>query len=158
MKLVYEPPDADRLEFDFEPAKLMSVEAEAIEDLPQGKWETFEEFGQMFLKGSARAHKAALWIMMRRSQPGLKFTDLNYPLSALRITLTDDESARFLKSIQDNPNMDDDQKKFLVDSLNLNQTYQGDEGISPDLKDPSENSEAGDSRFVVRDSLPGSEN
>lgn len=156
MKMIFDPPDGDRLEIDFEPAKLMSVEAEAIEDLPQGKWETFEEFGQMFLKGSARAHKAALWILMRRTNPGLKFTDLNYPLSALRISLTDDEMARFRKSITENPNMDEDQKKFLLDSLSIKQQYEGEEGLSKDLKDPSQNSDDGDSRFVTRDSLPDS--
>jgi hypothetical protein len=156
MKLVYTLDDGSIEEYDFEPGRLMSSEADAIEDLKQAKWDTFEEFGQMFLKGSTRAHKAALWIMKRRNDPTIKFTDLDYPLTALKVSLTDAEKGRFRDSIESNPNMDAEQKEWLLNSLDLD-THAGELKDGTDLKDPSPNSGTGDSTSALPDSAPGSE-
>lgn len=157
MKLVFKQDGKPTETYDFEPMKLLSVEAEAIEDLPGAKWDTFEEFGQMFLKGNSRAHRAALWICKRRLDPALRFQDLSYELGALRITFTDDEAARFIASIRENPDLDEQQKNYLIEILDLS-VYEGEMSAGTDLKDQSPNSETGDTKSVTEDSLPDSGN
>lgn len=150
MKLIYTPdPEKPSQTYDFEPSKLLSAEAEAIEDL-KARWDTFEEFGQLFLKGNAKAHRAALWVMMRRVNPAVRFEDLNYPLEALRITFTDDEANRFIESIRSNPDLDEAQKDYLIQTLDLDM-YEGQMSEGTDLKDPSQNSEADDSKSATKD-------
>jgi hypothetical protein len=154
VKLIYRPEDGPAEEYDFEPAKLMSAEAEAVEDLKGAPWDSFEEFGALFLKGNARAHRAALWVMKRRKEPGLDFADLSYPLGALKITFTDDESARFVESIRANPDLDDTQKDYLIKTLDL-AVYEGQMKDGTDLKDPSPSSAADGSTSAPLDSVPG---
>lgn len=157
MKLVFsEKGKPDRV-FNFEPTKLLSAEAEAIEDIRGAKWETFEEFGQLFLKGNAKAHRAALWICMRRENPALRFEELAYEVGDLRITFSDDEASRFIASIQENPDLDEDQKQYLLEILDLS-VHEGEFKDGTDLKEPSPNSENGDTKSVTEDSLPDSGN
>lgn len=156
MKLVYKP-DEDTTElYDFEPSRLMSVEAELIEDIKGAKWESFEEFGQLFLKGNAKAHRAALWICKKRTDPTLKFTDLTYPLGALQITFSEEEAQKFIQSINENPDLDEDQKTYLIGVLDLS-IYEGELADGTSLKDQSPSSEAGDSTSVTPDSPQDSE-
>jgi hypothetical protein len=133
MKLIYKPDDDKPAQvYDFEPSKLLSAEAEAIEDL-KARWDTFEEFGQLFLKGNAKAHRAALWVMMRRVNPAVRFEDLNYPLAALRITFSDEESEKFIESIRKNPDLDKAQQDYLIQTLDL-EIYEGEMSDGTDLK------------------------
>jgi hypothetical protein len=155
MKLVYDPDPGNTPpeEYDFEPSKLMSAEAEAIEDLKGVKWDSFEEFGQLFLKGNSKAHRAALWIMKYRKDRSVRFEDLSYPLEALRITFTGEESRKFIESIRENPDLDEDQKNYLIKTLDLS-VYEGQMKDGTDLKKASPNSETGDTKSVPPDSVP----
>lgn len=154
MKLVYTPTDGEPEEYDFEPSKLLSAEAESIEDLRGARWDSFEEFGQLFLKGNAKAHRAALWIMKRRKNPALKFEDLSYPLNALAISFSDEEASKFIESIRNNPDLDEDQKHYLLEALHLG-IHEGELKDGTDLKGPSKSSETDGSTSVQPDSAQG---
>lgn len=153
MKLTFTPPDGPVEEYDFIPGKLLSVEAEAIEDLKGARWDSFEEFGQLFLKGNAKAHRAALWIMKRRVEPGLRFEDLTFEIGALRMSFTDEEARKFEESIRANPDLDEEQKNYLVSTLDL-ATHDGELRDGTDLKDESPTSGPDDSPSATPDSPP----
>lgn len=136
--------------FSFEPTKLLSVEAEAIEDIKGAKWDSFEEFGQLFLKGNAKAQRAALWICKRRLDPSVKFDDVKFEMGQLRITFTSDEAGRFIDAINNNPDLDVEQKRYLIEIMSLAQ-YEGQMSDGTDLKDLSPNSETGDTKSAITD-------
>jgi hypothetical protein len=89
-KLIYEPEDGDRQEWDFDPVRLMSFDAEAIEEVGGTQWATYGEFIDKLQRGSAKAWRAALWIQLRRSDPTLKFPNLVVKVNEL-IFVDDDE-------------------------------------------------------------------
>lgn len=89
--LIYEPHDGERQEFPFDLFLLLSVEAEAVEEL--GPWDTYSEWGQKLLVGHRRAIRALLWIMLRRTKPDLDFDDVSVVVDELRLFFPEDEAA-----------------------------------------------------------------
>jgi hypothetical protein len=90
-KLIYEPEDGDRQEWDFDPVRLMSFDAEAIEEVGGTQWATYGEFIDKLQRGSAKAWRAALWIQLRRADPTLKFVNLVVKVNELIFIDDDDE-------------------------------------------------------------------
>lgn len=88
MRLVYAPEGAEPQSWVFDPNKIMSPEAEAIERATG--W-TFAEFGQQFLKGSTTARHALLWIMLRRKTPGIKYDEVQFSMAEVDVVFDDDE-------------------------------------------------------------------
>jgi hypothetical protein len=85
MQLTYTPEDGDPQVFDFRVERLMSFEAEALEEAGGDQWETVHEWANKFDRGSMRAIRAALWIMLRRQQPALRFSDLVVRVDELKV-------------------------------------------------------------------------
>src|SRR3954464_12359565 len=81
----------EQREWDFEPAKLLTPEAEALEAAGGEMWDTFEKFGELFLRGNLRARRAAVWIMRRRTERGLKFHDVVVRPGDIALIYTDEE-------------------------------------------------------------------
>lgn len=98
MQLVYAPEGAEAQRWEFDPNKIMNVEAEAIER--ETGW-TFSEFGQQFLKGSTTARHALLWIMLKRKTPGLKYAEVQFAMDEVDVVFTDEELRVVVKALQD---------------------------------------------------------
>lgn len=90
-KLIYAPEDGEQREWEFDPTKLMSVEAEAIEEVGGTQWDTYGAFLDKLNRGGAKAWRAALWIMLRRENPTLQFSHL--VIRANEMIFIDDEEA-----------------------------------------------------------------
>lgn len=76
MKLVYTPEGDPLQEWPIRLQRMMSVEAEAIEDVGGNTWGSFDEFMDKLARGNFRAKRALLWMMLRRQNPRLRFSDL----------------------------------------------------------------------------------
>jgi hypothetical protein len=85
MQLIYTPEGGPEQVFDFQPDMLMSFEAEWLEEAGGTQWETAAEWAAKFDRGSMRAIRAALWIMLRRQDPKLRLSDLVVRLNELRV-------------------------------------------------------------------------
>jgi len=97
--LIYKPEGADPRQWTFAPDKLLSSEAEAIEKVTGT---TYEEFGQALIKGSVRARRALLWVLLKRDEPTLRHSQVDpatgtmsvdyepHELQAIRDKLADD--------------------------------------------------------------------
>lgn len=72
-KLVYHPDGVEPHEWDFDPYKLLSPECMAIERVTGL---TFEEWVSHLIRGSMVAVHAALWVLLRRDDPGLDPDDV----------------------------------------------------------------------------------
>lgn len=66
--------------YDYYPHLMMNVEAIAVEE-KAGL--TLAELGRQLVKGSAKAVTAILWVMRKRSEPALRYTDVTYPIGDL---------------------------------------------------------------------------
>ena len=81
MFLVYKPEGADERRWTYEPEKLLSSEAEAIER--KTGW-TYEEFGIQLVKGSTIARRALLWVLLKRDDPTLRHEQIDIPVGVVR--------------------------------------------------------------------------
>lgn len=153
MKLTLSNDDGSTQEYDFQPTRLMSPEAEAIEDAGGAAWNTFEQFGIKFMAGSQRAYRVALWVCMKRKQPGIRLSDLSFRVDQLTVAYSEDETRRIREAIAGDPDLDPDQRDNLLDLVG----GRGDAEVDPAVaeygtasvdapKDPSGNSGPDDSR------------
>lgn len=78
----YMPEDGEAQEWWFDPNKVRSQEAEAIEKRTGWDW---GEFGFHLLKGSALARRALLWTYLRRTHHVLRFEDVDFALSEVEL-------------------------------------------------------------------------
>ena len=140
MRLIYTPEGAEKQEFDFVPQKLMSPEAEAIESVGGSAWDSFDDFGVLFMKRNMRAKRAALWIMLKRQQPTLKFKDLEISVGSIEIDYDDDEKRLIREAIAADPDMDPDDRAMYLKQIDREML----DGDTP-LDDPPETSESDDS-------------
>jgi len=91
MKIFYSPEGEDRQEYGFDPDGLTNVEAEELEDIGENQWDTYGQFIVAFYRGSMRAWRAALWLMMRRKNPSMPFGDLKFKAGAIGVDFQDAE-------------------------------------------------------------------
>jgi hypothetical protein len=158
MIITYSPEDGDVQEFEFLPAKLLSPEAEAIEAVGGAAWDTFEQFGEKFLRGSIRAYRAALWVMLKRQNPKLRFQDLTFKIGEVTVNYTKTELTKLKEALEVADDVDEGQRQAALSQINSELEEQEFQEVTQDLKDPSGNSSAEDSISVTQDSLPDSEN
>lgn len=125
----FRPAPGEPLSFPFIPNKLMSVEAEAIEDVTD--W-TFEEFGAKFFKGSMKAKRAALWIMLKREYPSLKFRDLSFSPDEVVVYFDADEKAALRAAVESDADLDPEQRVEILAALG------GEDEAPKEVTDPAE--------------------
>lgn len=114
MIVTYTPADGEKKEWRFEPRKLMSPEAEAIEKVT--RW-TFQEFSSKFLAGSMLAYRAVVWIMLKRENPPLRFDDVSICLDDVWVSFDDQETAQVREALLADPDLDPEQRQNLIDIL-----------------------------------------
>lgn len=89
MKFVYKPQGAEPRSWDFDPAKLMSPEAEAIERLTGM---TYGEWGEAVTRGSMTALHGLLYVMLKRGTPTLTYEQVEFCLDDIDFEVEDDEA------------------------------------------------------------------
>lgn len=119
MKLIYTPADGDRQEFIFRPMELFSFEAEKIEELGGSAWDTLEQFGDLFVRGNRKAWRAALWTMLRRENPKLKFVELVVQVRELNVELEDEEMASARELVENDQELSDDDRKEALEAFDM---------------------------------------
>lgn len=150
MIIQYRPDEGPQQEFDFRPGDFGSYDSEAIEVVGGQQWGTFEEWGAMFFRGSQRARRAALWVMLRRANPRLRFQDVSFRADQVDVTYSMAEREAIINTMLADPDLDAEQRAHLsavvaVDSvdevdraLERAGTAPGDHGIPKDLPPSSE--------------------
>lgn len=116
MEVIYTPDGGDEQRWSFRPKKFPSGEAEAIESATGFMW---DEFAQAVLKGSVRARRGLLWVLLRRQHPTIKFADVSFTLDELRLEMELDELQAMrgeLEKIED-PNVRDIALRQIDDDI-----------------------------------------
>jgi hypothetical protein len=119
MFVTYKPPVQDGEEVEeqrwaFIPEEVNSFDAEAIE-MATG-W-TYEEFLMYVQKGSMKARRTLLWILLRNIHRGLALRDVHISKSQLSVDYDKAEYAEIIKSIQEAPEQPGVNKEAIIDNL-----------------------------------------
>lgn len=145
MIITYRPDGAPVQDFEFFPADLETPESELLESVGGDSWKTFEEFGVLFFRGSQRAYRAALWVMLRRTNPVLKFKDVSFRASQVTVGYSDSEREAILQVLLADPNIDAEERSSLTQIIGEESVAEAEEALTksgverePDLKDLSE--------------------
>lgn len=84
-------PSAEPIELSFKPFEMLSPEAELIEAVGMGAWDTWDGWHRKFRAGHKLAERVALWIARRRDDPGLQLADVTVRMDGMWVTFDLDE-------------------------------------------------------------------
>lgn len=135
MKLTYTPEGSGTPQtWRYEPGKLLSSEAIAIEKVTD--W-AYEEFGLHLLQRSMLARKALLWVLLKRAEPTLRFDQIDPPVSAIELEYDLDELAEMRAAVEKSEEFTDTERREALAALDeeIAKSEAGD-GEAP--KDPPE--------------------
>ena len=88
MKFVYAPEGAEPKKWDYNPARLMSPEAEAIE---RHTGMTFGEFNVKCGQGSFTALHGLLYVLLKREYPTIKYDEVQFCLDDINFEPDDND-------------------------------------------------------------------
>lgn len=152
MIIKYSPEDGEPKEFEFIPSKLISPEAEAIENVGGNAWDSFEEFGFKFLKGNIRAYRAALWVMMKRSNPRLRFQDLVFKVGEVEVDYSKTELTKLREALEEgDESVSEQDRAYALSQVEDALESKESESVEKDLKEHTENSEVVSLTSVPKD-------
>jgi hypothetical protein len=97
MRLIWAPPDGELREWEFDPDSLLTSDAEAVEALGGTVWEDFDEFDRLFRRGNRRALRAALWVLRRKTEPGLRFETIEVRADEVKYNLIGDTEKQVVR-------------------------------------------------------------
>jgi hypothetical protein len=97
VRFTYAPEGADPKSWDFKPGKLMSVEAELIE---RTTGMTYAEWLDALGSGSMSAQHALLWVFMKRSNPAIKYDEIQFCADDIQSEPDDDEAQQALDKLR----------------------------------------------------------
>jgi hypothetical protein len=75
--IAYTPEHGQPQEWDFDPTDPNNWEAEALESVGGEQWETYDEWSEYLARGSYRARRALLWVLLNRTD-SIGFDDVSF--------------------------------------------------------------------------------
>lgn len=133
MLLTWQSDKAPSREWEFTPRRLLTPEAEAIENVGGSVWDNFDEFARLFNAGNRRALRAALWIMLRREDPKIEFDSLNVGAYDIKVSFGDDEKSVIRDLLVSQPDMDPEQRETFIEWLGEDPAKNPKEELRSDL-------------------------
>lgn len=97
MFITYSPAEGDVQRWDFNPSKLRSLEAEMIE---KRYGDNFDNFRSALIAGSVKARRVALWHLLSRRHPTLKFEDVDFALGEVEVSFSRSELLNIRDSME----------------------------------------------------------
>jgi hypothetical protein len=113
VKLTYTPDGSDKPQvWRYEPDKLLSSEAIAIEKVTG--W-SYEEFGMHLVQRAMLARKALLWVLLKRNEPTLRFDQIDPPVSAIELEYDLDELTAMRAEVEKNEDLTDAERRAALE-------------------------------------------
>lgn len=126
MLFVYQPEGAERKEWEFDPGRLMSPEAEAIE---RNTGMTYAEWTSAVRGGSILALHGLLYVMLKRSEPTLKWEQVQFCLDDVDFELDEQETDEAIANLEASDHLTEAQQ-VLLDNLRASRADVPKEGPS----------------------------
>ena len=115
MRLTYSPEGATPQTWDYDPAKLLSSEAIAIEKATGMEFDG--EYQASLLKGSIAARRALLWVLLKRGEPTLKFEQIDPPTGAMALEYTRPELVDLREKVLSSPLIEDADRYPVLEAI-----------------------------------------
>lgn len=114
MIITFTPAEGEKRVWEFTKSTLMSVEAEVVEE-KSGR--TFDETIEAAFKGSARARRAIVYVLEKRTHPTLAWAAFDYPVDAVEIQFDRDELGRLREQVEKRPGLSDAERAEAIEAL-----------------------------------------
>lgn len=125
MLITYRPAAGEAREWSFLPRDMSSLEAEAVEDVTGV---SFPVFQAQFYAGRTRARRAALWTLLRRERPDLRFDEVRFAMTELGFMWDGGtETSELRRQVETDPDLDDSTRARLLADLEPAAEQHGDE-------------------------------
>lgn len=98
MRFIYKPEGAEPKSWEFNPTKLMNVEAEAIE---KHTGMTFGDWADKVGSGSVLAIHGLLYVLLKRTTPTLRWDDVQFCLDDIDFEIDDDEAVDIRDALEE---------------------------------------------------------
>lgn len=144
MLITYRPAAGEARDWQFLPRGMSSLEAEAVEDALGC---SFPQFQAHFYAGRTRARRAALWTLLRRERPDLRFDDVQFAMTELGCSWEGgSESSELRRQIEVDPDIDEGVRTRLLAELAADEPADGQDHEATEGKgDATEPADAGTS-------------
>jgi hypothetical protein len=114
MYVTYMPDEGDKQEFIFNPNDINNFDAESIESVTGWDW---DEFYMHLQKGSTKARRALLWVLLRAQHRGLQFRDVQFKKKQLEVEYDKSEVQELIDNINASPERPDVDRQAILDQL-----------------------------------------
>jgi hypothetical protein len=97
VKFIYKPEGVEPKVWDFVPGDIPSDEGEEIEDLTGM---LFDEWVEKAQKGSIKAIRALLYILLKREKPELRYANVKFTINEIDWDTTAEENAYIIEVVE----------------------------------------------------------
>ncbi|MEV0183807.1 hypothetical protein AB0I54_31665 [Streptomyces sp. NPDC050625] len=114
MIIVYAPEDGQTHRWDLKTARILATEAEAVERVTDLDWATARS---KVVKGSMLALRAIAWVLLKRSQPALRYTQFDPAAGELGFEYDADERAVIRANIETDEDLTEEERAGILAEL-----------------------------------------
>lgn len=114
MILIYEPEGGERRTWNLKEIRFMSSEAETVERSTGLEW---QEAKARVIKGSMLALRAIVWVLVKRDQPALRYTQFDPAENEIGVDFDTEEWAVVRDELANSPDLDDEQRAIALAQL-----------------------------------------
>ncbi|MFC4611154.1 hypothetical protein ACFO9E_25670 [Streptomyces maoxianensis] len=137
MILIYEPQGGERRTWNLKEIRFMSSEAETVERSTGLEW---QEAKARVVKGSMLALRAIVWVLVKRDEPSLRYTQFDPAETEIGVDFDTEEWAVVRDEIANSPDMDDEQRAAALAQIDAEAA--GAEATEPETDDIPKDSAA----------------
>lgn len=117
MILVYKPENADVQRWDLAEVKVTFAEAKAAEKAGGFTWRKLQE---ELTEGNTAALQAAVWVLRKRDEPTLRYSDLeSLPVDSISTEYSADEKAFLRASVEADENISEAEREVMYQVLGI---------------------------------------
>lgn len=114
MYVTYTPAEGDKQEFIFNPNDINNFDAESIESVTGWDW---DEFYMHLQKGSTKARRALLWVLLRAQHRGLQFRDVHFTKKQVEVEYDKAEIREIMENIRNAPDRPEVNKEATLEQF-----------------------------------------
>lgn len=132
MIIVYAPEGGDAHRWDLKEIRIMATEAEAVERVTDLDWATARA---KIVKGSMLALRAVAWVLLKRQQSTLRYTQFNPAAAELDFEYDAAERKAIRANVEADPDLTDDEKAVILAEFDEADAALEEDGVPAD-EDP----------------------
>lgn len=114
MIIIYAPEGGERRTWNLKEVRFMSSEAETVERSTGLEW---QEAKARVIKGSMLALRAIVWVLVKRDQPALRYTQFDPAEDEIGVDFDTEEWAVVRDELANSPDLDDEQRALALAQL-----------------------------------------